>query len=53
LISFQSPERLNDSVKAFPISGGAANPAIDDEVFGTLCHLGVEIVHQHPQRSFG
>ena len=36
-----------------PVAGGAAGAAVDDEVVGTLGDLGVEVVHEHPQRGLG
>ena len=34
-------------------AGRAAGAAVDDEVLGTLGDLGVQVVHEHPQRGLG
>ena len=38
-------QRADDRVVAGPVARGAAGAAVDDEVVGTLGHLGVEVVH--------
>ncbi len=38
--------------KRFPVAGGLAGSAVDDEVFGALGHFGIEVVHQHAQCGF-
>ena len=52
LVVFQAVEDLHDLVKALPIAGRLAAPAVDDQVFGVLGHLGVEVVHQHAFGGF-
>ncbi len=42
----------HDRVERLPAAGGAAGAAVDDEILGVLGDLGVEVVHQHPQRGF-
>ena len=39
----------DDGVERGPAAGGPAGAAVDDELVGTLGHLGIEVVHQHPQ----
>ena len=51
-VVFQSLERLRDVVEAFPVARRFADAAVDDEVFRTLRHLRIEIVHEHPERRF-
>ena len=53
LIVLELAQRLDDPVIAFPVARGAADPAIDDQFLGALGDIGVEVVHQHPQRGFG
>ena len=36
--------------KRGPVARGLAGAAVDHQVLGTLGHLGVEVVHQHPER---
>ena len=53
LIGFERRERRDDAIKALPIARGAADAAVDHELVRLLGHLGIEIVHQHPQRRLG
>ena len=42
----------DDRVVGLPASAPPSRPAVDDEVLGPLGDVGVEVVHQHPQRGF-
>ena len=42
----------DDGPVGLPVPGGLSGAAVDDELGGLLGHLGVEIVHEHPQRRF-
>jgi hypothetical protein len=53
LVLLEPAERADDAVEALPVARGAADPAIDDELARSLGHVGIEIVHQHPQRRLG
>jgi hypothetical protein len=44
-------ERADDGVERVPAARGLAGAAVDDEIVGALGHLGIEVVHQHPQRG--
>ena len=52
-VVLQAAEGLDDFVEALPIAGGPAHAAVDDQFGGPLGDFRVEIVHYHPQRSFG
>ena len=52
LVVLQPPKRLDDPVVAGPVARGLAAAAVDDELLGTLRHLGVEVVHEHPEGGF-
>ena len=52
LVVLQSFECRDERVEAFPIARRLSDPAIDDELLGTLGDLRIEIVHQHPKRRF-
>ena len=52
LVVLQRAQRRDDRVERLPAARGPAGAAVDDEVVGVLGHLGVEVVHQHPQRGF-
>ncbi len=52
-VVFEIAQRSRDAVKALPVARGAADAAIDHELAGLLCHVRVEIVHQHTQRCLG
>ena len=53
LVVFQPLQRGDDAVERFPVARRPADAAVDDELFGPLGHLGIEIVHQHAHRRFG
>ncbi len=46
-------EGADDRVVRLPAAGRLAGAAVDDEVFGALGHLGIEVVHQHAHRRLG
>src|SRR6185295_19518101 len=35
------------------VAGGAGDATVHDQLVGLFRDLGVEVVHQHPQRGFG
>ena len=50
--SSREPAQLaDDRVERLPAPRRAAGAAVDDEVVGVLGDLGVEVVHEHPQRG--
>jgi len=53
LVGLQIAERRDDRVVGLPATGRASRPSVDDEVVGPLGDLGVEVVHEHPQRRLG
>ena len=50
LVVLEPPELGDDRVEGLPAARRPAGAAIHDEVVGILGHLGVEVVHEHPQR---
>ena len=52
-IVLQPSQRRDDAVEALPVARGPADAAIDHQLVRPLGDVGVEIVHQHPQRRFG
>jgi hypothetical protein len=52
LVGFEITQSHNNAIKAFPVAGGAADAAIDHKLVRLLCHFGIKVVHQHPQRRF-
>ena len=52
-VVFEPLQRFDDPVITRPIARRAADAAIDDELVRRLRHIGVEVVHQHPQRRLG
>ena len=52
LVVLEAPELGDDRVERVPAARRAAGSAVHDQVVGILGHLGVEVVHQHPQRGF-
>ena len=53
LLLLEPGQHLDDLVEAGPVAGGAADAAIHHQRLGMLGHLGIQVVHQHPQRRFG
>ncbi|OLT16652.1 hypothetical protein BJF80_04715 [Serinicoccus sp. CUA-874] len=53
LVLAQVGEGADHGVEAAPVARRAAGAAVDDEVVGALGDLGVEVVHEHPQRGLG
>ena len=51
-VIFERAQRRDDRVIALPVARRFAAPAVDDQVFRLLGHLGIEVVHQHAQRRF-
>ena len=50
LVIRETLERADNRLEAAPIPRGAARSAINDQVLRLLCHLRIEIVHEHPER---
>ena len=53
LVVIQLAQGLEDLVEAGPVTRGAADAAVDDELLGPFRDLGVEVVLQHAKRRFG
>src|SRR4029434_9912751 len=51
-VILQFAQRPNDGVEGFPTPCGPARAAINNQLVGIFRDLGIEIVHQHPQRGF-
>ena len=51
-VALESSQFIDDGVEGLPVARRSAGAAIDDEIVGPFSDLGIEIVHQHPQRSF-
>jgi hypothetical protein len=52
LIAIETAQRRDDPVEAFPVTRCTPDTTIDDEFAGLFGNVGVEVVHQHPQRCF-
>ena len=50
LVVLERAQLAHDRVERLPGARRAAGAAVDDEVVGPLGNVGVEVVHQHPQR---
>ena len=53
LVLAQAEERADDAAKCIVRAGRASRAAVDDERLRMLGNLGVEVVEEHPQGSFG
>ena len=51
LVGLQAAQRPHDRVERLPAAGGPAGAAVDHQILGVFGDLGVEVVHQHPQRG--
>ena len=52
LVVLEPAQRVDDGVEGGPAARGAPRTAVDDEIVGAFGDRGVEVVHQHAQRSF-
>ena len=52
LVVFELAQSADNGVEAIPVARRLPGAAVDDQVFGALGNLGVEVVHQHPERGF-
>ena len=52
LVVGQVAQLADDGVERLPVARRLARPAVDDEIVGPLGDLGIEVVHEHPQRGF-
>jgi long-chain acyl-CoA synthetase len=52
LVIFEAAQRRDNRVIASPVSRRLAAAAVNDQVRRALGHFGVEVVHEHAQRSF-
>ena len=53
LVVAQALQLGDDPVERGPVARGLADPAVDHEIVRPFGDLGIEVVHQHPQRGFG
>ena len=51
LVVLEPAQAGDDGVERRPAARRPPRPPVDDQVLGALGHLGVEVVHQHPQRG--
>ena len=51
-VVFQAFERGDDGVETLAVAGRLAGAAVDDEFFGPLGHLRIEVVAEHAQSGF-
>ena len=52
LVVIERAQRRDDRIERCPVASGLAGSAVDDQLVGALGDVGVEIVHEHPQRGF-
>src|SRR5207302_7454402 len=50
LVAPEAPERSYDRVIGLPAAGRLAGSSVDDEILPPLGDVGVEVVHEHPER---
>ena len=53
LIVLELPQALENLVETFPVARGAADTAVDDELFRLFGNLGIEVVLDHAVGGFG
>src|SRR5215203_5212607 len=53
LVPLELAQRADDAIEALPVPRGAPDAAVDDELLRLLGDLGIEVVHEHPQRRLG
>ena len=52
LVVLEAAQFAHDRVERVPASSRPAGAAVDDQVVRAFGHLGIEVVHKHPQRGF-
>src|SRR5262249_33492513 len=52
LVVLEAPQGRHDGVERLPRACRLAGASIDHESVGSLGHLGIEIVHEHPEGGF-
>jgi hypothetical protein len=52
LVLFHGFQGAGDGIERSPGPDGAAGAAVDHQIVRTLGNLGIQVVHQHPQRGF-
>ena len=53
LVVAQFEQRANDRPQGIRVARSLPGAAVDDELFGSLGDLRIEVVEKHPQRRFG
>jgi len=53
LVVAEPLELAHDRVERLPIARRFPDPAVDDQIVRPFRNIGIEVVHQHPQRRFG
>ena len=53
LIALETAQGRDDAVERRPVARRSPDAAIDDELARTFGDVGIEIVHEHPERRFG
>ena len=52
LVVTERAELTKDDIEALPVPCGLPRTSIHDEILRTLGDVGIEVVAEHPQRSF-
>ena len=53
LVALEAAQARDDAVERLPVARGATYAAVNDKLARPLGDVGIEIVHQHPERRFG
>src|ERR1700756_841383 len=53
LIGVKAAQRRDDTIERLPVASRPPDAAVDDELARPLGDVGIEIVHEHPERRFG
>ena len=53
LVAFKPAQGRDDAVERLPVARCAPDAAIDHELARTFGDVGIEIVHEHPERRLG
>ena len=52
LVVGEGAQLTDDRIERVPAPRGSSRPAVDDEVVRVLGDLGIQVVHEHPERGF-
>ncbi len=53
LVFIKVAQAFQDLIKTLPVAGSLADTAINDQIFGTFSHFGIQVILDHTVGSLG